>query len=98
MSLPTPSSPAPPAWWCASPPPPTSRSTRIEATLRPRDGDPVADARHALCTTPGACSRERADYGIEFDPRTGAPFVAVEDPQILPNGDYVLRLLASAAD
>ncbi|MEX2505120.1 MAG: hypothetical protein WD378_09730 [Egicoccus sp.] len=71
---------------------------RIDATLRHLDGDLGVDARHPLCEDAETCSRDRADYPIEFDPRTGAPFLPSDAAEILANGDYVVRVMVSRAD
>lgn len=71
---------------------------RIDATLRGPDGELTADARHPLCRDAEGCARDRADYPIDFDPRTGAPFLPQAEAQILANGDYVLRVVVTGAE
>lgn len=73
------------------------RVERVDATLRHLDGEIVPDARHPLCQDLEVCSRERADYAVEFDPRTGAPFLPAGDERILDNGDYVVRVVVTSA-
>ena len=74
------------------------RAERIEATLRHLDGEIAPDVRHPLCEDAEQCSRDQADYAIEFDPRTGAPFLPAGRPQILANGDYVIRVVVTRTD
>jgi hypothetical protein len=74
------------------------RVERIDATLRHLDGEIAPDARHLLCEDAETCSRDRADYTIEFDPRTGAPFLPAGSAQILANGDYVVRVVVTRTD
>jgi hypothetical protein len=74
------------------------RVERIDATLRRSDGELTADARHPLCRDAEDCARDRADHPIDFDPRTGAPFLPQAEAQILANGDYVLRVVVTGAE
>ena len=74
------------------------RAERIDATLRHLDGEVAPDARHLLCEDAEVCSRDLADYAIEFEPRTGAPFLPAGSAQILANGDYVVRVVITRTD
>ncbi|MFA9444146.1 hypothetical protein [Egicoccus sp. AB-alg6-2] len=69
---------------------PTEIVDRIEVSLRRSSGELDGFQRHLLCDDRDVCSRTEADYTLDFDPRTGAPFVA--GSRTLPNGAYVLRV------